>query len=157
MHFLRQPSTSYRLITPESEAEWVEYHRIRREILFEARGRFGIYNADHSDEKKSNNFPKLLVFNDMPVGTVRIDLPKVDYAIVRMVAIDSVEQGKGHGRALLSLIEDFVVKAGRIKLVTNAAKNAVGFYAIAGFVEAVWDEGELDDDHPQMVKALVSV
>lgn len=83
------------------------------------RGRFGVYREDGPDERAESNHPLLLIFDGEPVGTIRIDLPRLSApggtAILRMVAIAEAHQGRGrgwgrgggHGRALLQHAEAF--------------------------------------------------
>jgi hypothetical protein len=51
---------AYDLIQVSTLEEWDAYHRIRREELFEAGGRSGLYDATHPDEHKVGNTPLLL-------------------------------------------------------------------------------------------------
>jgi hypothetical protein len=50
------------------------YHDIRREVLFEARGQFGVYNENHPDDVAAGNHAKLLLHRGHPVGVIRIDV-----------------------------------------------------------------------------------
>ena len=65
---------AHELVTPSTTSEWATYHAIRREVLWEARGLFGVYNENHPDEAAPNNHPKLLIYGGDPVGVVRIDI-----------------------------------------------------------------------------------
>lgn len=122
-----------KLITPTTNEEWDSYHRIRREVLFEARGHFGVYDPNRPDEKAPNKYPKLLVVSGEPVGVVRIDIDS-RVAALRRVAIRADVQRLGHGRALLNLVEQFAREAGCTQLVSSVAPDAVGFYERFGFV-----------------------
>ena len=46
---------------PESTLEWDSHHQIRREVLFEQRGRGTEYDPDHPDEHRPGNHPKILL------------------------------------------------------------------------------------------------
>jgi GNAT superfamily N-acetyltransferase len=145
------------LKTPETESEKLAYHAIRRAALFEERGRGAVYNENHPDESKAGNAPMLLMVDDRPVGTVRVDMPPMaDYAILRLVAVTAAERNKGHGGHLLTLVEKFARAHGRRRLVLNAAAAAVNFYRRNGFVERVWDEAEarMAGTNVQMVKEI---
>jgi GNAT superfamily N-acetyltransferase len=124
---------TYELITPTSESEWDDFHRIRREVLFEARGQFGLYNLDHPDDRAPNNHPKLLRHGGEHVGVVRIDIDG-PVATLRRFAIRADVQRRGHGRALLGLAQRFAEDAGCTQLVSFVAPDAVGFYRRFGFV-----------------------
>ena len=91
--------TNYELLVVSSPGDWNAYHRIRREELFEARGRYGIYNPYHPDEGSRNHFPLLLKYNGAAVATARLDVQDDSVAILRFVAVTRSEQFKGHDRA----------------------------------------------------------
>jgi GNAT superfamily N-acetyltransferase len=120
------------LITPTNDAEWRAYHDIRRRVLFEARGQFGVYQEDRPDERALGNHPKLLLYRGEPVGVVRIDVAGTT-AICRRVAIRSDVQRLGHGRVLLSLVEQFARDVGCRRLASYVAPDAVEFYERCGF------------------------
>ncbi|UXN72387.1 hypothetical protein N8D56_13645 [Devosia sp. A8/3-2] len=88
----------YELIEVREPADWAAYHVIRRQELFEAKGRFGIYNPDHPDEYVPQAHPYLLKLDGVPIGTTRLDVREDGVAIFRMVAITASAQGRGHGR-----------------------------------------------------------
>ena len=134
--------TNYELLVVNSPDDWNAYHQIRREELFEARGRYGIYNPHHPDESLQNHFPLLLKYNGIAIATVRLDVQE-DRAVVRLVAVTRSEQSKGHGRVLGENVEDFVRRKGIKKLVVNAAPDAVGYYERLGFSREIWDGAEL--------------
>lgn len=122
----------HELITPAGVDAWRAYHDIRRRVLFEARGQFGVYREDGPDEKAPGNHPKLLLFRGDPIGVVRIDVDATT-AICRRVAVRADVQRLGHGRALLSLVEEFARDNGCERLASHVAPDAVGFYERCGF------------------------
>ena len=65
---------SHTLRGPENEEEWRVYHAIRRKALFENRGRFGVYNENHSDEFEKDNHPLILFDRNTPIGVIRVDI-----------------------------------------------------------------------------------
>ncbi len=122
----------YELRPPASPEEREAYHDLRRRLLFEARGRFGVYEPDHPDERRPGNHPLLLLSNGDIVGVVRVDLA-CPVAILRRVAVDDRAQGRGHGHALITLVAGFARRHGCTELRTFAAPDAVGFYQRCGF------------------------
>ena len=147
---------SYELTLVAVTEDWETYHSIRRAELFEVRGRIGVYDANHGDERVPDHFPLLLKWNDRGIGTTRLDV-RAGLAVVRLVAITKSEQRKGHGRVLAARAEDFARGRAVTKLVVNAAATAVGFYERIGFVRETWDPAELvgwNADSVQMAKAL---
>ena len=122
----------HELITPTDEIAWRAYHDIRRLVLFEARGQFGVYQEDRPDERAAGNHPKLLLYRGEPVGVVRVDVD-ARTASCRRVAIRQDVQRLGHGRVLLSLVEQFARDKGCGRLASCVAPDAVGFYDRCGF------------------------
>ena len=128
----------YDLKSPDLPADWRAYHEIRRVVLFEDRGIFGVYRDDHPDERAKGNHPFLLTFNKEPIGTLRIDCQPDGAAILRLVAIATAYQGRGHGRELLSRAEAFARVRGAKRILVNAAVEALGFYSRAGYRQETW-------------------
>lgn len=120
------------LASPTTDELWAAYHDIRRTILFEGRGRFGVYDASHPDEHKANYFPKLLLLDGSPIGTIRIDIHG-EIAHFRLVAIAESHQRRGFGHALLVLAEAFARERGATRVKVASAPDAVGFYQRSGY------------------------
>jgi GNAT superfamily N-acetyltransferase len=143
------PSHLYELRSPESPDQWGRYHAIRRRVLFEARGY--AYDAEHPDERRPGNHPKLLIYAGDPVGVVRIDLAPPG-AILRRVAVREDVQRKGHGRALLALAEQFARNQGCTELRSSVDPGAVAFYEKCGFT--IIGTGALPVHATQMAKPI---
>ena len=126
----------YCLRPPASAEDWETYHRIRREVLLEARK----YALEHPDEHVPGHHPLLLWFGDRPIGAIRIDILDAARAGLRLVAIDPALHRQGHGRMLLQLAEDFARGAGCTRAVVYSTQDAAGFYAKAGYNEEDWDD-----------------
>ena len=74
-----------------------------------------------------------------------------------MVAVTKDEQGKGHGKRLYGLMEEYASKRGAKKLQVNAVPEAVGYYIKMGFSEEIWNADELQGtakDCTQMTKEI---
>ena len=148
---------SYELVVVSRPQDWQAYHSIRRVELFEARGRIGVYDPDHADERAPGNFPLLLTWNGRGIATTRLDVRQSGLAVVRLVAVVKAEQRKGHGRVLAARTDAFARARGVTKLLVNAAPDAVGFYERIGFVPEPWNAAELvgwNADSVQMAKTL---
>ncbi len=120
------------LKTPSSTAEWEAYHNIRRKVLFENRGQFGVYDENHPDECHPSNYPLILCQNAEAIGVIRIDINDRQ-AMFRQVAIREDQQRLGHGRMLLTLAEAFAQRQGCTHVEINVALDAVGFYQRCGY------------------------
>lgn len=130
---------NYSFISPESTSHWNDYHRIRRTVLWEARGNFGSYDETHPDEYKSNHHPKILVLEDEPIGVIRIDIVG-DVAWFRRVAISEHQQRRGHGRFLLREAESFSLKRGIKHIRSSVDSEAIGFYRKLDYCSESQDE-----------------
>lgn len=135
-------TSGYSLAPVKDETDWHAYHEIRRRVLFEARGRHAVYDDAHPDEYKANHFPLLLKRNGQPLGTTRLDVIGDGGAIVRLVAIAEDERGRGHGRVLAAMVEDFARDQGVSELFVNAAPESVGYYEKLGWRRFDWDPAE---------------
>lgn len=133
----------YELVEVVDPADWADYHAIRRLELFEAKGRYGIYDPNRADERLPGMHPYLLKLDGKPLGTTRLDIREDGTAVFRLVAITASEQGKGHGRVLGRMVEERARAFGALTLLVNAADTAVGFYEAMGWLPHIWDESEL--------------
>ena len=134
---------SHSLSPPVTDEDWQAFHQIREAVLWTARGRSG-YDRRHVDDYDvPANQPLLLKDGGQPVGTVRIDDLGDGTGAVRLVAVVSEGQGRGHGRALSDLWDDHARGKGIGTLYLNAAPEALGFYEKMGWERFVWDEDEL--------------
>lgn len=129
----------YALRRPRTEVEWAAYHALRRTMLFERRGRFGVYDANHPDEHDPANHPFLFFVDDVPTGTVRVDIGDDD-AIFRLVTIREDLQRQGHGTRMLELAQQFVREQKRALIRSHVNRDAEGFYERCGFVREGPDE-----------------
>ena len=118
--------------------EWLAFHAIRRQVLFENRGKSEVYIENHPDDRKAGNYPLILRHKDIVVGVVRIDVFE-SVAWIRRVAIRADLQRLGHGRVLLQLVEAFAQAHGCNEVRSNAAVEAVGFYERCGYAREVTD------------------
>jgi GNAT superfamily N-acetyltransferase len=123
---------SCELVTPTSADAWEAYHDIRRKVLYERRGRFGVYDPNHPDDRSPNNFPKVLVRSSQYLGAVRIDFAD-GIAYLRSVAIAESHQRRGFGRVLINLAESFARGQGAKRVESAVASDAVVFYEKCGY------------------------
>lgn len=133
----------YELVAVSGHQDWAAFHAIRRVELFEAKGRFGIYNDQHPDDHADFAVPFLLKLDGRPLGTTRLDRRGAHEGVFRLVAITAAEQGRGHGRVLGEMLEERARAFGIDTLLVNAAPEAVGFYRKTGWSPFEWDRAEL--------------
>jgi GNAT superfamily N-acetyltransferase len=142
----------HHLRRPHSDDEWRTYHAIRRKVLFESRGSFGVYDENRPDERQTGNHPLMLIRGDEPIGVIRVDV-RAQVAWFRRVAIREDLQREGHGRVLLQLAEDFARKQKCSEVRSNVASDAVGFYERCGYSHDFSKSAEIGSI--QMVKRLL--
>ena len=153
----REKPKTYTLAVVTGPDQWQRYHFIRSVELFEGRHGHATYDPDHPDERPADHYSLLLTWNGVGIATTRLDLLGNGAAAIRLVAVIKAEQGKGHGRALQTLVEDFARGKGVARLVVNAAPEALGFYERMGFTKDDWNPAELigiASDCVQMTKTL---
>jgi N-acetylglutamate synthase-like GNAT family acetyltransferase len=99
----------------------------------------------------------LLTCDGARVGAVRVDVvAEHGVAIMRMVAVASSEQRRGHGRKMIALAEDFARECECSTAAVFAADDAVGFYTSCGYRSERWDPAEEYGGGVQMTKPLGS-
>jgi GNAT superfamily N-acetyltransferase len=125
-------SINHELRAPRDSDEWLAYHAIRRKVLFENRGEFGVYIENHPDELKSGHHPLVMVLSGVIIGVIRVDLSG-RVAWFRRVAVREDLQRSGHGRVLLRLAESFAQEEGCNEARSDVAPDAVGFYERCGY------------------------
>lgn len=107
---------------------WAAYHRIRRLVFFEARGRFGVYDENRPDERNEANQPILLLFQDHPVCALRLDRMSTGQPSWGLMAVEQTVQRRSHGRAAISLLIELAKSRDLGTLEVNSAPDAVPFY-----------------------------
>ena len=132
----------YDLVDVTSDDDWRNYHAIRRDVLWTARGRL-VYDEGHADEYASTNHPLLLKLDGVPIGTTRLDQRGRGIGVVRLVAIRAQSQRHGHGRQLARMVERRAQQLGLTMLYVNAVSDAVEFYRKSGWQIFSWDPAEL--------------
>ena len=138
--------------------DWDVYHDIRRSALWDERGRTG-YNAKLPGEYLSNHHSLLLKFDGRGIGTTRVDDCGDGTGVIRLVAITADMRGRGHGRVLSTMVDDYARSLGIRTLLVSAACDAEGFYSAMGWHRCRENYDHLlgvADDCIQMQKAIGS-
>lgn len=148
--------SAYRLDRVTRDEDWRSYHAIRLVALWDERGHAG-YDDRYPDEYLPGNHPLLLTFEGRAIGTTRLDERGDGTGAVRLVAVASDFRGRGHGRVLGAMVEDYARSLGIRTLLVNAVPGAEGFYASTGWSRFAWDPAELTGlaaDCVQMHKSI---
>ena len=88
---------TYSLDNVTEPQDWRDYHAIRRQELFEARGRHGLYQDNYPDEYTPGKHHYLLKLDGRAVGTTRLDIRGDGTCVFRMVAVTAAAQGAEEG------------------------------------------------------------
>ena len=142
------PSSPVHVAPVTTPEHWDAYHRIRRSVLYDGRGRTGVYDETHPDDRAPGHHPLLLLMGSRPIGVARLDV-RGESGTVRTVAISPDLQRAGYGRALMAGVERHAAVLGLSRLEVNAAADAVGFYEALG-----WTLVDSRREHPLLQKAL---
>ena len=126
----------------EQTPAWRSYHEIARKSLFKTDEHNYYESLEMLRSYYERMTPLLLSFNGESVGTVAIFDLGDGKAALRMVAIDTDQQGRGHERALGTLAAEFAKSRGVRQLCVNADIDVVGYYAALGFSAAKWSPSE---------------
>lgn len=137
------------VVLVSTDQEWMSYHSIRRQVLFEARGRGEAYDENHPDDRHEGNYPLLLLADERPVGTARLDSHPEEWGTVRLVAILPDYQRQGFGSALMAGLEKHAILKGLRRLQVSSAPDAVGFYQRLG-----WSIVDAAQKSPLLAKEL---
>jgi N-acetylglutamate synthase-like GNAT family acetyltransferase len=146
----------HELVEVTSGSDWGDYHLLRRQVLWEARGKSG-YDENHVDDRMPTNHPLLLKFDGRSIGTTRLDNLGNGKGAVRLVTVAADVQRQGHGRVLSALVETYARRLGIKYLFVNAAPEAIGYYEKMGWEYYSWDVEErtgIASDCMQMRKTL---
>jgi ribosomal protein S18 acetylase RimI-like enzyme len=128
----------------ENTTAWNSYHEIARTSLFK-NNKSEYYTAlKILDSYYAKMTPLLLSFNGEAMGTVALDELGDGRAAMRMVAVEKSHHGRGHGRALGSLLMEFARSHGIKRLCVNAGSDAVGYYTSLGFTPETWSRDEYE-------------
>jgi N-acetylglutamate synthase-like GNAT family acetyltransferase len=147
---------NYELIKVTASNHWRAYHDICGQVLWVNRGKQD-YDDKHADEHLPNHHPLLLLLNNIPIVTTRLDDFNDGCGVVRLVAISDDFQKSGHGRQLSFLVEEYARSLGIKTLYVNAAPEDLGFYKKLAWEFYEWDADELigiAEDCRQMRKNL---
>lgn len=123
---------NHALVRVSDGVDWQVYHAIRRSSLWEERGLTG-YDDARPEERLPNHHSLLLKLDGEGIGTTRLDDLGDQTGIVRLVAVTARQRGRGHGRVLSAMVEDYARKLGLHTLFVSAVLDAEGFYSATGW------------------------
>ena len=117
--------------SPKNEFEWDDYYRLRYDVL---RKPLNQPPGSERNEGDSTGVHFALYDNDTLKAIARLDVAEPGVAQVRFVAVDSILQGKGYGRQIMSAVEEESKRRGDVKMILHARDYAVEFYRKQNYV-----------------------
>jgi GNAT superfamily N-acetyltransferase len=114
-------------------------HDLRDRVLLKGRGRSGYDRYHPDDQSQDNHFMGFWQDGEL-LGTLRVNFLDDETGALRLVAIEPRLQRRGIGRKMIVAAEQFISRAARRRIVTNAAIDAVQFYSRLGYEKAHWDD-----------------
>jgi predicted GNAT family N-acyltransferase len=138
--------------SPQTDSEWKAYYALRFNVLREP------WNQPHGSEvldDEDQAIHAIAVAGEEVLGVARMHESATNQGQVRCVAIATIAQGKGIGKAIMAYLEDQAKTKGWTEIVLEARENAVPFYERIGYTiiaESYLLFGEIQ--HYRMSKTL---
>ncbi len=116
--------------TPVSDKEWDTYYDLRYRILREPLGK---ERGSERNEGDNTGTHFALYENDRLIAIARLDQVDETICQARFVAVESLLQGKGYGRKIMTTLENEALNLGYQKLILHARDYALPFYEKLGY------------------------
>jgi predicted GNAT family N-acyltransferase len=116
--------------SPQTDSEWKAYYALRFNVLREP------WNQPHGSEvldDEDQAIHAIAVAGEEVLGVARMHESATNQGQVRCVAIATIAQGKGIGKAIMAYLEDQAKMKGWTEIVLEARENAVPFYKAIGY------------------------
>lgn len=145
----------YRIDTPVSEQDFVDYFEFRWQML---RKPWNFPLGSEKDEYEQVSQHRMIRGTHGEVIAVgRVHMNSAEEAQIRHVAVANDAQGKGLAKMIMSALESVARQEGAVRMVTNSRELSIPFFTSCGFEiekEAPNELGKLK--RQQMVKRLLA-
>ncbi len=123
--------SGYTVRTPANELEWEAYYLLRWTVL---RKPWNQPAGSEKDAQENSSFHSIITnAENKIVAGGRLQLNDAVTAQIRYMAVDTAEQGKGLGAAIIEHLEKVAVSKGATHVFLQARENAVPFYLACGY------------------------
>ena len=116
----------YRFVVAATPREWQEYHRIRREQIFDSLNI--IYDENHPTITAANHFHFVLYKGTKIVTVAHIEFLNNTEAAIRSLATDEPNKMQGHAKYMMNLLEKWIKQQGKQIIKLHANLEAEQFY-----------------------------
>ena len=142
---------SARLATP---ADWPEVSALRTQVFVEEQGVPAELELDERDATAVHALSRDDAGRVVATGRLLLDAAGPGRAIVGRMAADAAVRGRGHGSAVLAVLETEAAARGQQAVELHAQVSARGFYDRAGYTAVGGEYEEAGIDHVTMRKQL---
>lgn len=135
-----------------NEEEWQEYHRIRKEQIFDP---INVeYNPDHPSITKANHYHFVLYKGVKIVATTHIEFLNENETALRSLAVDYLQQNKGFGKYMIQFLEKWLRSQNIKVLKMHVRPSAETFYRKLGFVDIEFNDISIQKNYVDLGKML---
>ena len=132
--------------------EWKDYHRIRREQIFEASDL--IYDENHFSINAENHFHFILCKGVDVITIAHVEFLNKEEAAIRFLATDDLYKCRGYASYIMKLLEKWIKQNGINIIKLHANPKAVSFYRKLGYEDMEFDDVCISDDIIDLGKIL---
>lgn len=133
-------------------AEWKEYHKIRKEQIFDPINI--IYDQDHPTIYDNNHYHFILYQGVVIVTIAHIEILNPDNAALRSLATDTPYQKRGFGSKMMLLIEKWLKNDNVKCLKMHSNSRAEKFYRKSGYQDCNFDDPCINEHFVNLGKML---
>jgi GrpB-like predicted nucleotidyltransferase (UPF0157 family) len=141
-----------RLLHVAHHLEWQEYHRIRREQIFEPINI--VYDENHQTITLDNHFHFVLCKGTKIVTVAHVEFLNEAEAAIRSLATDEPYKMLGFAAHMMHLLEKWIKLKGKNIIKLHANPNAEDFYRKLGYAEIEFDDVSISNDTIDLGKIL---
>lgn len=132
--------------------EWQEYHRIKREQIFEPLDI--AYDENHFTMTDENHFHFILCKGIDIVTAAHVEFLNKEEAAIRALATDDLYKCKGYAFYIMKMLEKWIKQNGRNVIKLHANPQALSFYQKLGYDDMEFDDVSISDDVIDVGKIL---
>ncbi|MFY9590336.1 GNAT family N-acetyltransferase [Rickettsia endosymbiont of Halotydeus destructor] len=132
--------------------EWEEYHRIRKEQIFDP---INVeYNSNHPTINADNHYHFILYKGLQIVATAHIEFLNENEAALRSLATDKPYQNQGFGTNMMQLLEKWLKNQNIKALKMHARVSAEIFYRKLKYINMEFDDISIQKNYVDLGKML---
>lgn len=142
----------YRFVMAATPKEWQEYHRIRREQIFEPINI--VYDENHPTITLDNHFHFVLCKGTKIVTVAHVEFLNESEAAIRSLATDEPYNMRGYAKQMMHLLEKWIKLKGKNIIKLHANPMAENFYRKLGYDNMEFDYISISNDTIDLGKIL---